>query len=41
MGVDGVGVGGGSASEDGVAPALSVVVDPFFAGRYRLTTSSQ
>lgn len=37
MGVEGVGVGGGSASDDGVAPAGNadvVEVDPFLVGRY-------
>ena len=34
MGVEGVGVGGGSASDDGVAPALMFAVEPFFLGAY-------
>jgi hypothetical protein len=30
MGVDGVGVGGGSGSDEGVAAELRLAVDPFF-----------
>ena len=33
MGVGGGGVDGGSTSDDGVAPAGKVVVDPFFVVR--------
>lgn len=35
IGVDGVGVGGGSASEDGVAAVFeALAVDGFFVGRW-------
>lgn len=37
IGVDGVGVGGGSASDDGVAAVLALAAAaPFFVGRYEL-----
>lgn len=36
MGVDGVGVGGGSASDDGVAAVLAfAAAAPFFVTRYK------
>jgi hypothetical protein len=40
MGVDGVGVGGGSASDDGVAAVLALTVAaPFFVMRYKVDKS--
>lgn len=38
--MDGVGVGGGSASDDGVAAVLALAAAvPFFVGRYKVVRS--